>query len=156
LAIGCWLLAIGCWLLSIVYWLLAVAYVGLRKDCGTGHCLHGRRKSRCKDCGTGRCVHRRRKGSCKDSAEPPAPRQLRRTTCCLLSICVLATRWFCGAVSEQRAARCIAATGALLEKSFRETWSHCTHAHAWKCQAAKPMRELQNLLPRADHTEAYA
>jgi hypothetical protein len=18
---------------------------------------------------------------------------------------------------------------------FRETWSHCTHAHAWKCQA---------------------
>jgi hypothetical protein len=37
---------------------------------------------------------------------------------------------------------------------FRETWSHCTHAHAYG--SAKPMRELQNLLPRADHTEVYA
>jgi hypothetical protein len=43
--------------------------------------------------------------------------------------------YYCEAVSEQRAARCIAATGALLERGFRETWSHCTHAHAWKCQA---------------------
>jgi hypothetical protein len=27
------------------------------KDCGTGNCEHGRRKSRCKDCGTGHCEH---------------------------------------------------------------------------------------------------
>jgi hypothetical protein len=40
---------------------------------------------------------------------------------------------------------------------FRETWSHCTHAvHTRMHGSAKPMRELQNLLPRADHTEAYA
>jgi hypothetical protein len=43
------------------------------------------------------------------------------------------------ALSEQRAARCIGATGVHLERvasgGFRETWSHCTHAHAWKCQA---------------------
>jgi hypothetical protein len=40
--------------------------------------------------------------------------------------------YYCGAVSEQRAARCIVATGVLLERGgIRETWSHCTHAHAW-------------------------
>jgi hypothetical protein len=58
------------------------------------------------------------------------------------------------ALSEQRAARCVAAAGAHLERVFpRDVESlHPTRMHG----SAKPMRGLQNLLPRVDHTEAYA
>jgi hypothetical protein len=36
------------------------------KDCGTGHCEHGRQRGRCKDCGTGYCQHGRPKHTRKD------------------------------------------------------------------------------------------
>jgi hypothetical protein len=62
--------------------------------------------------------------------------------------------YYCEALSEQRAARCVVATGAHLARGLpRYVESlHPTRMHG----SAKPMRELQNLLPRADHTEAYA
>jgi hypothetical protein len=53
-----------------------------------------------------------------------------------------------------RRARCVAAPGAPLERGLpRDVESlHPTRMHG----SAKPVRELQNLLSRADHTEAYA
>jgi hypothetical protein len=64
--------------------------------------------------------------------------------------------YYCEVVSEQRAARCIAATGALLERGLpRDVESQHPRA-CMEVPSAKLMRELQNLLPRADHTEVYA
>jgi hypothetical protein len=61
--------------------------------------------------------------------------------------------YYCEAVAEQRAARCIVAAGALLERGLpRDVES----LHPRACMEVPPMRELQNLLPRADHTEVYA
>ena len=36
------------------------------KECGTGLCVHMRRKSNCADCGTSRCAHGRHKFMCKE------------------------------------------------------------------------------------------
>jgi hypothetical protein len=36
------------------------------RDCGTGLCVHGRWKYQCRDCGTGLCVHGRWKNQCRD------------------------------------------------------------------------------------------
>ena len=60
------------------------------------------------------------------------------------------------AASEQRAgARCIVATGVLLERGLpRDVES--LHPRACMEVPSPCARELQNLLPRADHTEVYA
>jgi hypothetical protein len=45
--------------------------------------------------------------------------------------------YYCGALPEQRAARCISVTGVRLERGLpRDAESlACTHAHAWKCHS---------------------
>ena len=64
--------------------------------------------------------------------------------------------YYCGAVSEQHAARCIAATGVLLERGLPRDAESLHPRACMGVPSAKLMRELQNLLPRADHTEVYA
>jgi hypothetical protein len=74
---------------------------------------------------------------------------------CFQLCCNVGMFYYCEAVSEQRAARCIVATGVLLERGLPrdvESLQAPTRMHG----SAKLMRELQNLLPRADHTEVYA
>jgi hypothetical protein len=69
---------------------------------------------------------------------------------------VLGMFYYCEAASEQRAARCIVATGVLLERGLPRDAESLHPRACMGVPSAKLMRELQNLLPRADHTEAHA
>jgi hypothetical protein len=59
------------------------------------------------------------------------------------------------ALSEQRAARWAVAKWVHLEREIPRD-AESLHQRACSHGSAKPVRELQNLLPRADHTEAHA